>query len=68
MTDSHLRTLVKTSGWTLLRFVSGFLLLLMYGQDLWTATSYSVILNIFLFFVYYIYERVWDRINWGRNR
>jgi len=68
MIDTHFRTLVKTLGWTLWRFVTGLLLLLMFGQDLWTATTYSVILNIFLFFTYYIYERIWDRINWGRNK
>ena len=67
MQDTHSRTLAKALTWRSWGFMSGVLILLMFGQDLWTATAYSVIVNLFLTISYYFHERMWVKIIWGRR-
>lgn len=64
--DNKTRSLAKVISWRLI------------GIVFWPTISYLVTGNwldtgiltgafIFMTFMYYIHERVWDKINWGRN-
>ena len=67
MVDSKARSLTKTLVWRSWCIVSGLVILLLFGQDLWTATLYSVTVNVFLTISYYYHERLWSKIKWGRE-
>lgn len=66
MSETHKRTLVRmvtyritawlfTIGWTYL-----------FTNDLSSATGFATALHILLSIDYYIHERIWLKINWGK--
>jgi uncharacterized membrane protein len=56
--ETQLRTTVKTIIWRLI-----CILVLAY----WTGLGGSILINIFFMTLYYIHERIWLRISWGRS-
>jgi len=68
MADTHSRTLVKSLVWRAWCFVCTYALMLMFGRSWQEATLFSVILGVCLFVSYYIHERLWDRVPWGKKQ
>lgn len=68
MADTHSRTLVKSLVWRAWCFVATYVLMILFGQSWQEATMFSVILGVFLFVSYYIHERAWDKVQWGKKR
>jgi uncharacterized membrane protein len=67
MKDSHRRTLVKTviyRGWVI---ISTYVMLLLTGQSWDQAIVPTVIMNMVWMTSYYLYERIWNKIEWGRH-
>jgi len=58
MSDSHSRTLAKV---VLYRITATIITALMIGL------SKALTIHFFLMIWHYIYERIWLKINWGRN-
>ena len=65
--DEKKRSLAKVVSWRLI------------GLIVWTTVSYSVTGNwaetgiltgayLFMTLMYYVHERVWDKIKWGRDK
>jgi uncharacterized membrane protein len=57
MTESHLRTIVRTVSYR----VTALLI-----TALWTGLGEAVAIHIVLAFVQYAIERIWLKINWGK--
>lgn len=63
-TETKKRSWTKTVVWRLIATANSFAILAaaITGSALWNA----VCMNITGLFVYYFYERIWNRISWGK--
>ena len=67
MSDSKSRSLVKTISWRLTGSFSTFLISFIILGNFTIAGSIAVIQIIANTTLYYIHERFWDRITWGKS-
>ena len=58
MTESHTRTIIKSITW---RIVATLV------TAAFTGLSGAIIINIWMTVAYYVHERAWVRINWGKQ-
>jgi|688.fasta_scaffold829560_2 hypothetical protein len=58
MTETKTRSVVKTIIWRII-----CILVLAY----WTGLGGSLLINALFMTLYYIHERIWLRINWGKD-
>ncbi len=58
MAESHTRTIIKSITW---RIVATAV------TAAFTGISGAIIINIWMTVAYYIHERAWVRINWGKQ-
>jgi uncharacterized membrane protein len=56
--ELHKRTIVRAITW---RVVATLI------TAAWTGLSGAIIINIFMTLAHYIHERVWLKINWGKE-
>jgi len=66
LSDSKSRSLVKTISWRLTGSFSTFLISFIILGNFTIAGAIAVIQVIANTTLYYIHERVWSRISWGR--
>ena len=66
MKESHKRSIVKTILWRLTGTSATFLISMLVTGDLQAASGIAVIQLTANTILYYIYERIWSRIDWGR--
>jgi len=67
LSDSKSRSLVKTISWRLTGSFSTFLISFIILGNFTIAGSIAVIQIIANTTLYYIHERFWDRITWGKR-
>ena len=66
MADKHYRSLVKAVSWRLTGSVDTMIIsYLLTGQIRWALTISGVELFTKIF-LYYVHERVWHKITWGK--
>lgn len=63
---SKKRSLAKSLTWRVIAIVSTFVVGYILSGSLSFAASLSVISNLINFVLYYVHERVWLRVKWGR--
>jgi uncharacterized membrane protein len=56
--ESHKRTIVRAISW---RIVATAV------TAIWTGIEGAIIINIFMTVAHYIHERMWLKINWGKE-
>jgi uncharacterized membrane protein len=64
---SKRRSLAKSITWRLIAIVVTFLVGFVMTGSLAFAASLSLLSNLINFILYYLHERVWLKINWGRH-
>ena len=64
---SKRRSLAKSITWRLIAIVVTFLVGFVMTGSLTFAASLSLLSNLINFVLYYLHERVWLKINWGRH-
>jgi len=64
--ESKKRTLAKTILWRLIAIANSFIVLLATLTD--SPLKNALIMNATGFMVYFIYERVWNKISWGTTK
>ena len=65
--DSNKRSIVKALTWRALASLATFIISYALTGDIVAATgiaSVQVFVNLFL---YYVHERIWNKIDWGQN-
>jgi uncharacterized membrane protein len=67
LSDTNTRSLVKTVSWRLTGSGATFLISYIILGNFAIAGSIAVIQLISNTILYYIHERIWNRINWGRD-
>lgn len=58
MTETRTRTIAKAVTWRIVATVIAFY---------WVGFTAAIVLNLVQTVAYYIHERLWIRINWGRS-
>jgi uncharacterized membrane protein len=67
MVESNLRSIIKTVSWRVTGSGATFLIAFAISQNMaisGTIAVFQLILNTIL---YYIHERIWNRIYWGKR-
>lgn len=65
MKESKTRSLVKTIGWRITGSFSTFIISYLMIQNLTIAGTIGLVQIIINTVLYYMYERLWNNINWG---
>ncbi len=66
MNSTKQRSLAKALTWRAVAVVSTFVIAYLMTNDFGFATSITIVSNIVNFILYYIHERFWLKIRWGR--
>jgi uncharacterized membrane protein len=66
MKDSNLRSLVKGISWRVIGTIDTFILAYFYFGDLKIAAPIAATEVFTKIFLYYLHERLWNTIPWGR--
>lgn len=66
MNSTKQRSLAKSLTWRLVAIVSTFVITYGMTRDMGLSASLTIISNIVNFILYYIHERFWLQIKWGR--
>jgi uncharacterized membrane protein len=67
MIDSNNRSIVKTISWRLTGSFSTFMISYLILGNFTIAGSIAIIQIVANTLLYYLHERVWNKINWGRT-
>ena len=67
MNDSNNRSIAKTISWRLTGSFSTFMISYLILGSFSIASSIAIIQIIANTILYYLHERVWNKINWGRT-
>ncbi len=64
--EQHKRTLVKTITWRLIALFVTIVVVYIYSGDIKGSLAIGFSANIIKMALYYVHERVWNRISFGR--
>ena len=67
MRETKTRSITKTVAWRILATLNSFLVLVFFSNILTSNIGKAIMMNITGFFIYYIYERLWNIIKWGKE-
>ena len=65
--ESRSRSIVKSLVYRVLSILGIGVLGWLITRDIRETTLITVVFQTYLTILYYVYERVWNRINWGRG-
>ena len=63
--ETKKRTIVKSIIWRLIATLNSFIIL---SVGLKNNLNSAILMNITGFFIYYFFERVFNKINWGKEK
>jgi len=66
MIDHPKRTLVKTLTWRVIAFLTTIVIVYIYSRDVKESLVVGVTANLLKMIFYYVHERVWNRLEFGR--
>lgn len=66
MTETRKRTVVRMVTYRVTAWLFTILWTYLFTGDLGSATGFATALHVLLSIDYYIHERIWLRIKWGR--
>lgn len=61
------RSLVKTLSWRLVVLVLDFFIAYLFTQDFSLAGKLALVKLLIASIFYYLHERFWNKVHWGRN-
>ena len=67
LSETGVRSLVKTISWRITGSLATMLITYIVVGDLTVAGSVAVIQMVFNTLLYFIHERIWNKIQWGRK-
>lgn len=68
MKEKKRRSLAKTISWRIIATIVTIGGIYIFEHNLCLATGIGLGINAVKMVLYYIYERGWNRINWGKTR
>ena len=67
LTDTHIRSVVKAISFRIIASLITVILVLIFTGNLALAGAIGILDLILKIIIYYLHERVWDKIVWGRK-
>ena len=67
MTDTKLRSLVKAISWRVTGTIDTFLISWLITGQIMLASGIAMTEVLTKIFLFWLHERVWNKINWERN-
>jgi len=64
--EQHRRTIVKTITWRLIALFTTIVVVYAYSGNVKQSFTIGLVANAIKMFLYYIHERIWNRIKFGR--
>lgn len=64
ISETRARSLAKTISWRIIATLNSFVILLLFPDSV--AIIAAVLMNITGFIIYYLFERIWQRVRWGK--
>jgi uncharacterized membrane protein len=65
--ERHVRTVLKTLSWRIFASVSTMILVYFFTSNLVISASVSLLELVVKTVIYYLHERLWNRITFGRE-
>jgi len=65
--ESLARSIVKTLSYRVLVLVLDFSTIYLFTHKLSVAVGFTLVSNAYTTVAYFLHERVWDKIKWGRR-
>ena len=65
--ESRLRSLVKAFVYRFTATIGTGILIWLLTKDIKGTISITIVVQVFLIILYYFNERVWNKINWGKE-
>ena len=65
--DSRIRSIVKTVTWRILALTLTILISFLFVGNWTISVSIGIAANLTKTFFYYVHERFWERIDWGKT-
>lgn len=64
--ETRARSLIKGIVWRLFAFLNSTIVLICFGKPILASLTMALVMNITGLIVFYVYERVWNKIKKGR--
>ncbi len=64
--EQHKRTLVKTITWRIIALTATIVVVYIYSGDAKGSLVIGFSANLIKMFLYYIHERIWNKVQFGR--
>lgn len=65
--ESHKRTLVKSITWRFIAVIVAFIVAYFFTKKPVESSIMAIVINLINMVAYYIHERIWNKINFGRK-
>jgi uncharacterized membrane protein len=65
--DSKKRSLTKSIVWRLIAVINGATVAYLFLGSLSKSISIAVVANVTGFMMYYLHERIWNKVRWQRD-
>ncbi len=66
--EEHKRTILKTITWRIIGVLVTMIVVYLYNKDIKASIIVSFSANGVKMFLYYIHERMWNKIDFGRKK
>jgi len=67
MFETKGRSIAKSVVWRLAATINGFLVAFIFLHELSQSVKIAVVANVTGFILYYLHERFWNYVNWGKK-
>jgi uncharacterized membrane protein len=61
------RSIVKTISYRVIVVILDFVAIYLFTGKISVALGFTIVSNIYTTIVYFLHERIWDRIKWGKR-
>ena len=66
--DSHIRTIIKAVSWRVIATLSTMTIVFLFTREIILSLGVGLVEVIAKITFYYIHERTWHKISWGKNK
>lgn len=67
-TETRARSVVKTIGWRIVATANSFVVSFWFFGELLAAGTAAILMNVSGFFIMYLWERIWNKVQWGKQQ
>lgn len=68
MKENHKRAIIKALSWRLSGTILTIILIFIFTRELVLSFSVGFVESVVKIMAYYLHERIWNRINWGKSK